>query len=76
MDAFTIEHNNEYEKREAVRQLLEGKGYVRVRSWVLDDWYLRRDLANKYHSTLEFHKYLRVGESASMMKSLHIRNLQ
>jgi FkbM family methyltransferase len=43
VDAFAIEHNNETEKREHIRQLLEGRGYVRVRSWITDDWYLHRD---------------------------------
>jgi FkbM family methyltransferase len=43
VDAFAIEHNYEKEKREHIRQLLEGKGYILVRSWVTDDWYLHRD---------------------------------
>ena len=54
VDAFTIEHNNEKEKRELMRQLLESKGYSRVRSWVVDDWYVRRDLANRYEFNLEW----------------------
>lgn len=54
VDAFTIEHNNEPQKREAMRQLLETKGYARVRSWVVDDWYVRRDLANRYEFSLEW----------------------
>jgi FkbM family methyltransferase len=45
--AFTIEHNNEPEKRAAIRQFLEARGYVYVRSWDWDDWYLCRDLASK-----------------------------
>jgi len=40
VEALTIEHNFQQEKREAIRQLLESKGYTRVRSWAEDDWYL------------------------------------
>jgi len=54
VDAFTIEHNNEKDKREAMRQLLESKGYARVRSWMVDDWYVRRDMANRYEFNLEW----------------------
>ncbi len=42
--AFTIEHNFETEKREKIRKLLEGKGYVWVRAWGVDDWYVHRDI--------------------------------
>ena len=57
--SFTIEHNFETEKREMIRRLLEAKGYVRVRSWEVDDWYVHRDLASQYkalvtYSTREF----------------------
>jgi len=40
VEAFAIEHNFEEPKREGIRQLLESKGYARVRSWAEDDWYL------------------------------------
>ena len=46
--ALTIEHNYEVEKRESIRKLMEAKGYVRVRSWEVDDWYVHRDLARQY----------------------------
>jgi FkbM family methyltransferase len=54
IDALTIEHNNEPVKREAMRQLLESKGYSRVRSWVVDDWYVRKALADRYEFNLEW----------------------
>jgi len=54
VDAITIEHNDEKEKRESIRQLLESKGYVRVRSWLTDDWYLRRELAKNYEFRLDW----------------------
>jgi FkbM family methyltransferase len=54
VDALTIEHNNEPQKREVVRQLLESKGYARVRSWVVDDWYTRNALADRYEFNLEW----------------------
>ena len=47
--SFTIEHNFEPEKRELIRKLMESKGYVCVRSWEVDDWYVHRDLAGQYH---------------------------
>jgi hypothetical protein len=53
VDALTIEHNNETQKREAMRQLLESKGYERVRSWVMDDWYVRKALAGRYEFLLQ-----------------------
>jgi FkbM family methyltransferase len=53
VDALTIEHNNEPVKREAMRQLLERNGYERVRSWVVDDWYVRKPLAARYEFTLD-----------------------
>jgi FkbM family methyltransferase len=54
VDALTIEHNNEPRKREVMRQLLESKGYARVRSWVVDDWYVRKAPAERYAFTLEW----------------------
>ena len=47
VEAFTIEHNWEEPKREDIRQLLESKGYTRVRSWGADDWY-------RLHPTYKF----------------------
>jgi FkbM family methyltransferase len=52
--AFTIEHNFEDEKRERIQRLLEAKGYVRVRSWEVDDWYVHRDLASKYKTYVAY----------------------
>jgi FkbM family methyltransferase len=52
--AFTIEHNFENEKRERIRQLLGAKGYVRVRSWEVDDWYVHRDLAGRYKTYVNY----------------------
>jgi len=46
--SLTIEHNYEAEKRELIRRLLEAKGYVRVRSWEVDDWYVHPSLASQY----------------------------
>jgi len=51
VEAFTIEHNFEQPKREAIRQLLESKGYTRVRSWAEDDWYL---LHGRYRANLDW----------------------
>jgi FkbM family methyltransferase len=52
--AFTIEHNYEVEKRERIHRLLEAKGYIRVRSWEVDDWYVHRDLATQYKTFLTY----------------------
>lgn len=52
--ALTIEHNFETEKREQIRKLMESNGYVRVRSWEVDDWYVYRTLAPQYHTWLEY----------------------
>jgi FkbM family methyltransferase len=46
--AFTIEHNFDVQKREAIRKLLEDKGYVRVQSWVVDDFYVNKRLASRF----------------------------
>lgn len=46
--AFTIEHNFETKKRAAIRALLEGKGYVRVRAWEADDWYVHASLVSRF----------------------------
>ncbi len=52
--ALTIEHNFEAEKREKIRALMESKGYVRVRSWQVDDWYVNRAFANQYRTYLDY----------------------
>jgi FkbM family methyltransferase len=52
--ALTIEHNYEAEKRNLIQKLLEAKGYVRVRSWEVDDWYVHRDLAREYRTFLNY----------------------
>jgi FkbM family methyltransferase len=52
--AFTIEHNFETEKREAIRKLLTAKGYVRVRSWEVDDWYVHKNIASRYQNFLSY----------------------
>ena len=44
---FTIEHNFETKKRDAIRTLLEGKGYVRVRVWEVEDWYVHPKIASR-----------------------------
>ena len=51
VEAFAIEHNFEQPKREAIRQLLESRGYTRVRSWAEDDWYL---LHSRYKYKLDW----------------------
>jgi FkbM family methyltransferase len=53
--SWTIEHNFETEKRELIRKLMESKGYVRVRSWEVDDWYVHRDLAKNYRTFLTYY---------------------
>jgi FkbM family methyltransferase len=52
--AFTIEHNYEVEKRERIHRLLEAKGYIRVRSWEVDDWYVHRNLAGQYKTFVAY----------------------
>ncbi len=52
--AFTIEHNYDQAKREAIHRLLDAKGYVRVRSWDVDDWYVNRNLAPRYPNFIAF----------------------
>jgi FkbM family methyltransferase len=44
---FTIEHNFETKKRDAIRTLLEGIGYVRVRVWEVEDWYVHPKIASR-----------------------------
>ncbi len=52
--AFTIEHNFETEKRARIQQLLEARGYVRVRSWEVDDYYVHPSLAGRYKTILNY----------------------
>jgi FkbM family methyltransferase len=52
--SLTIEHNYEPEKRDQIRRMLEAKGYVRVRSWEVDDWYVNRNLAGQYKAFLVY----------------------
>lgn len=52
--SFTIEHNYETEKRELIRKLMEAKGYVRVRSWEVDDWYVHPTLASQYNTFITY----------------------
>ena len=52
--AFTIEHNYEVEKRERIHRPLEAKGYIRVRSWEVDDWYVHRNLAGQYKTFVAY----------------------
>ncbi len=46
--SLTVEHNFEMAKREAIHKLLAAKGYVRVRSWEVDDWYVHGSLAPRF----------------------------
>jgi hypothetical protein len=52
--SMTIEHNYETAKREAIHALLAAKGYVRVRSWEVDDYYVHSTLAPRYNDFLSF----------------------
>lgn len=52
--SLTIEHNYEMDKRESIHKLLSAKGYVRVRSWEVDDWYVHPSLARRYASFIAF----------------------
>jgi len=52
--SLTVEHNYETGKREHIRQLLEARGYVRVRSWEVDDWYVHRSLAGRYKTFVTY----------------------
>lgn len=53
VSAFTIETNGEADKREGIREFLESKGYVRVRSWATDDWYVRPEIAKRFRFSVE-----------------------
>ena len=52
--SLTIEHNFEAEKRELIHKLMSSKGYVRVRSWEVDDWYVHKSLAGQYRTYLTY----------------------
>jgi FkbM family methyltransferase len=52
--ALTIEHNFEPEKRARIQQIMEAKGYVRVRSWEVDDYYVHKSLAGRYKTILTY----------------------
>jgi hypothetical protein len=52
--ALTVEHNWETAKRDAIHSLLVAKGYVRVRSWDVDDWYVHRTLASHFPDFIGF----------------------
>jgi FkbM family methyltransferase len=52
--ALTIEHNFEPEKRARIQQIMEAKGYVRVRSWEVDDYYVLKSLAGRYKTILTY----------------------
>jgi FkbM family methyltransferase len=52
--SMTVEHNYEPAKREAIHKLLTSKGYVRVRSWEVDDWYVHPSLAFRYKNFINF----------------------
>ena len=67
--SFTIEHNYEPEKREMIRGLLEAKGYVRVRSWEVDDWYVHRDLASQYKALVTYSTRELIPETPETAKS-------
>ena len=41
--AMAIEHNYEGRKRNDIQALLEGHGYVRIRTWFQDDFYVRAE---------------------------------
>ncbi len=52
--SLTVEHNYETAIREQIHQLLAAKGYVRVRSWEVDDWYVHSSIAPRYQNFLSF----------------------
>lgn len=52
--AFTIEHNYEVPKRTQIQGLLESKGYRLVRTVFQDDWYVRKDLAQKLKTIIKW----------------------
>jgi FkbM family methyltransferase len=52
--AFTIEHNWDVPKRRDIKDLLESKGYRLVRSVFQDDWYVQKDLAQKFRLMIQY----------------------
>jgi hypothetical protein len=42
LGSLTVEHNYEEPKRSEIEQFLSSRGYVRVRTWMQDDFYLPR----------------------------------
>jgi FkbM family methyltransferase len=52
--SMTVEHNYEPAKRDAIHALLAAKGYVRVRSWEVDDWYVHSTVAPRYRDFIGF----------------------
>jgi FkbM family methyltransferase len=52
--SLTVEHNFEMAKREAIHNLLAAKGYVRVRSWEVDDWYVHGSLVPRYQDFIAY----------------------
>jgi FkbM family methyltransferase len=45
LGALAIEHNYEQPKRTRIEQFLGGKGYIRERTWMQDDFYVPRSAA-------------------------------
>jgi len=52
--SMTIEHNYDLARRDAIHRLLAAKGYVRVRSWEVDDWYVHSSLAPRYKDFIAY----------------------
>jgi len=58
--SLTVEHNYDLARRAAIHSLLSAKGYVRVRSWEVDDWYVHGNLASHYTDFIGFCGVLRI----------------
>jgi len=52
--SLSVEHNYDTAMRDGIHQLLAAKGYVRVRSWEVDDWYVHSSVAPRYKDFLSF----------------------
>jgi FkbM family methyltransferase len=52
--SLTVEHNYDAANRERIHEMLAAKGYVRVRSWEVDDWYVHPSVAPRYKDFLSF----------------------
>jgi FkbM family methyltransferase len=61
--AFTIEHNYEEPKRTRIKELLESKGYRRVRSVYQDDWYVSGNQAGKFKLEIQIGEISPVGSA-------------